>query len=60
MSETAAFAARVPKTRISGYLMIYKVEEGAKFVYIEHFFGHLEDYESILQSARNGAKASRR
>ena len=36
---------RVP---VGGYLMIYKVDEDAKFVYIERFFSHLEDYENIL------------
>ena len=36
---------RVP---VGGYLMIYKVDEDAKFVYIERSFSHLEDYENIL------------
>ena len=36
------------KAPISGYLMIYKVDEDAKIVYIERFFSHLEDYENIL------------
>ena len=36
------------KAPISGYLMIYKVDEDAKIVYIERFFSHFEDYENIL------------
>ena len=36
------------KAPIGGYLMIYKVDEDAKFVYIERFFSHLEDYEKLL------------
>ena len=36
------------KAPVGGYLMIYKVDEDAKLVYIERFFSHLEDYESIL------------
>ena len=36
------------KAPIGGYLMIYKVDEDAKLVYIERFFSHLEDYEKLL------------
>ena len=36
------------KVPIGGYLMIYKIDEDAKLVYIERFFSHLEDYENLL------------
>ena len=36
------------KAPVGGYLMIYKVDEDAKLIYIESFFSHLEDYENIL------------
>ena len=36
------------KAPIGEYLMIYKVDEDAKLVYIERFFSHLEDYEKLL------------
>lgn len=36
------------KCVISGYVMIYRVDEGKKTVYVERFFSDLEDYAEKL------------